>query len=255
MSTESDSAVMLGTFRLDDDKPADPEIVLTNCRDTALLGRLVTVFSENPDIRFFLIIDDTQAFDPAKDYYFVKDGSNWVLGSEDIFVEVLFDDTNFNPNGSEETFAIMQNDVGDYSIVTGQTTDIPDDILVDMDQEDIFSEPTIAFDEADTEHLFIDPSVLADGENEIIVNNFRLGNDILEFPDGVSVKDVVMDDNADFTDVIVGDISDNSGESDIVVRLLGVCQADLPAPEYGADADSLAEELINQLVNSGINLD
>lgn len=257
MSGNPENTPMLGTYVLDGDTPTDPQIVLANCQDTMMLGQLVTLFGANPVIRFFLVPGESEISDPSMEFFFVKDNGNWVLASGSTLTNVLFDDTGFNPGGSEGTFSIIQEGDGTYTIATGVPSDAPvaAHLLVDIPEEDIFTEVPLGGTDSEAEHFFIDPSVLDDGESEIIVNNFRLGSDILELPDDMSVKDVLFNSETDYTDVVIGRSTDDTGEFDIVVRLLGVSQADLPKPEYGADADNLADDLINQLVSSGISLD
>ena len=68
------NTTMLGTYTLDGNVPVEPEIVLSNCQDTAMLGQLVSMFEGTPDIRFFLIHEvDESAIDLAADFFFLKD--------------------------------------------------------------------------------------------------------------------------------------------------------------------------------------
>lgn len=254
----TNDTTMLGIFTLEDNVPTHPEIVLSNCTDTAMLGQLVTLFDGNPIIRFFLVPGTEESeLDLSADLYFVKDGGSWVLSSGNTMVDILFDNSGFNPNGSEGTFELILDDTGNYMIVTGAEVAAPQAAppLVDSTEDDIFAEMSHAQDTSEAVPFHIDPSVLGDGDNEIIVNDFNVGSDILALPDGMTVKDVVVDADNEFTDVIVGRHSDEIGNSDIVVRLLGVSQADLPGHEYGIEGENVAENLISQLLISGLSLE
>jgi len=254
----TNDTTMLGIFTLEDNVPSQPEIVLSNCTDTAMLGQLVTLFEGNPVIRFFLVPGPEGAkLDMTADLYFIKDGSNWVLGSGNTMADVLFDDTGFNPNGTEDTFELVRDNAGNYTITTGETSVAPidDPLLLDNAEDTIFTEASHAPDTPETEPLYIDPSALEEGQNEIIVNDFNVGSNVLELPEGMTVKDVVVDADNAFTEVIVGPDSDVIGNADIVVRLHGVSQADLPTHEYATEGENMAEDLISQLLNSGLSLE
>lgn len=249
--------MMLGTFSLDGKIPAEPEIVLTNCTDTAMLGNLVSMFQGNPDIRFFLVEGAEEAgIDLNADLYFLKDSGNWVLASHNTMVGVRFDDASFNPTGTEGIFSINQADDGTWSISAdeAQVAHMPpsDQLLVDMAEDDIFgADADIAPTGTDADTFFIDPSVLAQGENEIVLTNFHLGTDSLELPEGMSIKDVIVDTEQDLAEVVIGQ-TDTAGD-DIVVKLLGVAQSDLPTHEYGLESDSANDDIISHMINSGIN--
>jgi len=250
---------MLGTYILDGNVPIEPEIVLANCTDTTMLGQLVSVFQGNPEIRFFLI-DDVQgnAIDLAGDLHFLKDGGNWVLANNDSLLSVLFDDAGFNPNGTEDTFSLTQVDDGSWAIATDDLAalaDMPpsDQLLVDLAENDLFVDDSVAATGTDHDSFFIDPSVLENGESEIVVSNFTVGSDTLELPEGMSVKDVIVDTEHDLTEVVIG--QNDTVHDDIVVKLLGVSQPDLPMHDYGIDSDPSTDDLINHLINSGMNVD
>lgn len=251
---DMDTTTMLGTFTLEGDVPVEPEIVLGNCTDTAMLGQLVTVFQGNPDIRFFLINDvEENAIDLAAESFFLKDSGNWVLANNNLMVDVLFDDASFNPGGSEGTFSLVRGEDGTYTIAHGDA-DIPvvDHMLVDSAEDDLFANTDLA-DDADG--IFIDPSVLADGESEIVLTNFTVGSNTLELPDGMSISDVIVDNEQDFTQVVISQTGSQAETDDIVVKLLGVSQPDLPVQDFGLEAENSGDDLINHLINSGMNVD
>ena len=250
---------MLGTYILEGNMPSEPDIVLVNSTDTTMLGQLISVFQNNPDIRFFLLHNiDENTVDLAGDFHFVKDGGNWVLANNNSILEVHFDNADFNPAGSESLFSIGQTSDGSWAISTEDIAAIADlppseHLLVDLAEDGILVDGSVAETTLDSESFFIDPSVLGHGENEIVFTNFTVGSDTLELPDGLSVKDVIVDTEHDVTELIIG--QDNTTNDDIVVKLLGVSQPDLPMHEYGIDSDHATDDLINHLINSGMNVD
>ncbi|WP_148266955.1 hypothetical protein [Pseudodesulfovibrio mercurii] len=261
----TNETTMLGTYALDGNVPVDPEIVLANCRDTAMLGRLVDMFAGDPDIRFFLLPDvDRAAVDLAGPFHFIRDAGDWVLANSDTLHHVLFDDAGFHPGGHEGTFALIRLDDGSYALDTGSHADagadLPHDaLLVDMPGHDIFVDGHTAHlaghPDGHTAHadaddgLFIAPSVLGDGQSEIVVTNFTVGSDHLHLSENLSVKDVVVDNEHDLTSVILGQ-NDHAGD-DIVVKLLGVSHPDIPVHDFPIDADHSTDDLINHLIHSG----
>lgn len=243
------TVTMLGTYMLDGDIPVDPEIVLANCTDTVMLGQLVSLFQGNPDIRFFLLdtMDET-AIDMAADFHFLKDSGNWVLANNNTMLDVKFDDADFNPSGTEGTFSLVQED-GGYAIITEQFSG--DQLLVDLPEDDIFQDISDSSDDA-SDTIHIDQSVLAEGENEIVVTDFTVGSDHLELGHGLSVKDVTVDTEQDFTQLVVSQ-ADQMGDHDIIVKLMGTSQPDIPIRDYGIDQDTSTDDLINHLIQSGTN--
>nr|WP_287410700.1 hypothetical protein [Pseudodesulfovibrio sp.] len=257
--TNMNDTTMLGTYSLEGNVPVEPEIVLANCMDTAMLGQLVSVFQGNPDIRFFLIHDAPEnAVDLTGDLHFLKDGGSWVLANNNSLLGVLFDNADFNPNGTEDTFSLSQNIDGSWAVMMDNTPSLADlppseQLLVDLAEDNLFVDDNVAGTSTDHDSFFIDPSVLEHGENEIIVSNFTVGSDTLELPEGMSVKDVIVDTEHDLTEVIIG--QNDTGHDDIVVKLLGVSQPDLPTHDYGIDTDTSTDDLINHLISSGMNVD
>jgi hypothetical protein len=255
---DMNQTTMLGTYTLDGDVPVQPEIVLANCTDTARVGQLVSAFQGLPDIRFFLIENvDENAIDLNADFHFLKDGGNWILANHNTMMEVLFDDAGFNPVGSEGTFALNPGDDGSWSIVTGdeaaQSAHLPpsEQLLVDMGHDDIFAGDSHAIHvTTEPETFFVDPSVLAQGEHEILVANFTIGHDTLELPEGLSIKDVVVDTEHDLTEVIISG-ADNT--EDFVVKLMGMHQPDLPGQDYAITSDTDGDDLIHHMINSGLH--
>lgn len=251
---DMNETTMLGTYTLDGDAPIEPEIVLSNCTDTTMLGQLVSVFKGNPDIRFFLIENvDESSIDLGADFHFLKDHGNWILANHNTMMDVLFDDASFNPAGTEGTFSLYQDENGAWGVATGEDYLPPSDqLLVDMAEDDIFgadSDPSHIDSESDT--FFIDPSVLAQGEHEILVSDFTPGHDTLELPEGMEVKNIVVDAEHDLTEIVIGQNNAPSGD-DIVVKLLGVSQPDLLGQDYGVETDTSGEDLIAHLINSGM---
>jgi hypothetical protein len=268
---------MLGTYTLDGDVPVDPEIVLSNCQDSAMLGQLVGMFAGDADIRFFVLPDvDRAAVDLGADFHFIKDTGNWVLANNNTMHDVLFDDAGFNPGGHEGTFSISLLGDGSYALNLGADTDpgadLPHDgLLVDLPEHDLFvnGHPAHAVGHeghmeahmgghelhagANADGLFIDPSVLAHGQSEIVVTNFTIGSNHLELPDNLSVKDVVVDSEHDLTSVIIAQ-NDHAGD-DIVVKLLGVTHPDVPAHDLHIDANHSGDDLISHLIHSGRHMD
>lgn len=272
--TDSNSmhqTTMLGTFTLDGNVPVDPEIVLSDCQDTAMLGQLVGMFAGDADIRFFLLPDvDRAAVDLGADFHFIKDSGNWVLANSNTMHDVLFDDAGFNPGGHEGTFSISLLGDGTYALNTGDAdlgADLPHDaLLVDLPEHDIFADGHAHTDGhaghpgghelhagENADGLFIDPSVLDHGQSEIVVTNFTLGSNHLELPDNLSVKDVVVDNEHDLTSVIIAQ-NDHMGD-DIVVKLLGVSHPDMPGHDLHIDADHSGDDLITHLIHSGRHVD
>jgi len=251
---------MLGTYTLDGDVPVQPEIVLANCTDTAMVGHLVSAFQGTPDIRFFLIENiNEDAVDLNADFHFLKDNGNWVLANHNTMMDILFDDAGFNPAGSEGTFALSPGGDGSWSITAGDeaahTAYLPPDdhLLADTGQDDLFAgNGNAAHAATEPETFFIDPSVLAQGEHEILVANFTLGHDTLELPEGLAIKDVVVDTEHDLTEVIV---SGAGSTDDFVVKLMGVHQPDLPDHDYTIAADADAGDLISHMIHSGLHGD
>jgi hypothetical protein len=237
---------MLGTFTLDGNVPVDPEIVLSDCRDTAMLGRLVGMFAADAEIRFFLLPDvDRAAVDLGADFHFIKDSGDWVLANSNTMHDVLFDDAGLN-TGADDPGA-----------------DLPhDSLLVDLPEHNIFADGHVHMDGPaghsgghelhageNADGLFIDPSALDHGQSEIVVSNFTLGSNHLELPDNLSVKDVVVDNEHDLTSVILAQ-NDHTGD-DIVVKLLGVSHPDMPGHDIHVDADHSGDDLITHLIHSG----
>ena len=250
---------MLGTYSLDGNVPVDPEIVLANCQDTNMLGQLVTMFSGDPDIRFFLLNDiDEDALDLGADFHFLRDGGNWVLANNNQLLSVHFDDAGFNPSGSEETFSLIRTDDGGFTISTGAMAhahgyQTSAQLLVDMAEDNLFVHGHDHGHHLDADHdtFFVDPSVLAEGHSEIVVTNFTFGSNHLGLSDGLSIKDVVVDNEHDLTEVVIGH-ADHAGD-DIVVKLLGVSQPDMPMHEYGIEGEHSTDDLINHLIHSGMS--
>lgn len=251
---------MLGTYTLDGNVPVSPEIVLANCHDTTMLGRLVAMFEGDPDVKFFIVHDvDRTSVDLGAAFHFVKDAGSWVLANNNTLHSVLFDDASFNPNGHEGTFALTPLADGSYFIDTGDGA-AHGALLVDMPDDDIFGNGVEAaaagtghHADADSNSLFIDPSVLGDGQSEIVVTNFNFGSDHLELADALSVKDVVVDSENDQTSIILSQ-NDHAGD-DIVVKLLGVSHPDIPAHGFHVETDHSADDLINHLIHSGRDVD
>ena len=250
---------MLGTYTLDGDIPVEPEIVLTNCTDTNMVGQLVSAFRGNPEVRFFLIENiDENAIDLNADFHFLKDSGDWVLANHNTMMGVLFDDASFNPMGNAGTFSLDQGEDG-WTLATGddlaQVAYLPsnDQLLVDMDNNDIFgAETDMVHTTSEPETFFIDPSVLAQGEHEILVTNFTLGHDTLELPEGLAIKDVVVDTAHDITEVV---LSGSNSTDDIVVKLMGANQPALPAHDLGLSDDSGGDDLVSHMISSGLHSD
>ncbi|BDQ38874.1 hypothetical protein SYK_32340 [Pseudodesulfovibrio nedwellii] len=234
---------MLGTFVLKDGIPSEPDIVLANCRDSAMLGRLVSMFSNHSDIRFFLVENvDDMGLDLNADLHFLKDGGNWVLANNDTLVDVLFDRANFNPAGSEGTFLIVPEE-GGYALITSD--DEPGQMFSD---DFLFVAHTVAGVDDDSDGFFIDPSVLENGEDKIVVSDFHFGSDVLELPLGMYIKDVLVDHEHDFTEVIIGQI--DALHDDIVVKLLGVSQFDMPTSHMDMAGD---QDAVNSMIQAIID--
>ena len=245
---------MLGTYILEDDVPAQPEIVLADCRDATMLGQLVSMFSDDPQVRFFVLPDvDRDAVNLGADFHFIKDNGDWVLSNDNALHNVLFDDAGFNPGGHQATFSLSPQADG----ATDLGADLPHHaLLVDMPENDIFADGTAPHGGGQAIHaasdsggLFIDPSVLGDGQHEIVINDFNWGGNHLELPEHMSIKDVVVDDAHDLTSVLIG--SNDRADGDIVVRLPGVSHTDIPAHELHMDADHATDDLINHLIHAG----
>ncbi|WP_207264898.1 hypothetical protein [Desulfovibrio sp. Huiquan2017] len=243
---------MLGTYTLEDDVPAQPEIVLSDCRDTSMLGQLVGMFANDPEVRFFVLPDvDREAVDLGADFHFIRDAGDWVLANNDTMHHVLFDNAGFHPGGHEGTFSISRLADGSYALDTAAHAalgaDLPDDaLLVYMPGHDLCVDGHPVHTDGD---LFIDPSVLGNGQSEIVVTDFTVGSDHLQFPDTLSVKDVIVDAEHDLTSVTIG--QNDHADGDIVVKLLGVSHPDMPMHDFRIDADHSTDDLINHLIHSG----
>ena len=244
MSENFTDSPMLGTYTLDNGVPVDPQIVLTNCRDTNMLRHLITVFGDNPDVRFFLIPGEhTSEIDPAADIYFVRHNGNWVLSQGDTVTDVLFDGLDFNPDGMEGMFSLAQ--TGDESWDINAAHLPPGEhLLVEDSDENIFGGEIEMADSVDAETFLIDPSVLEQGETEIVLNNFHFGVDTLAFPDGLAVKNVIVDSANDLTEVIL-ERENYPDDADIIVKLLGVAPANIG---HEAASDLAASDDLNLVV-------
>lgn len=254
-TSNMNTTTMLGTYSLDDGVPVDPEIVLANCHDTAMLGQLVNMFAGSQDVRFFLLHEvDERGVDFGADFHFIKDSGNWVLANNDHMMDVLFDDASFNPSGSEGTFSLVSLDDGSWAIdahtVGAFDLPAPDQLLVDMPEHDLFVDSHVIHADTDSDTIFIDPSVLHDGNSEILVSNFSVGHDSLELPDGMIVRNVVVDDTHNVTELIIGQENALAGHDDIVVKLLGVSQPDLPINDFGLEPERATDDLIDHIINS-----
>lgn len=246
------NSTMLGTYTLDGDVPVEPEIVLANCTDTAMVTRLVSAFRGSPDIRFFMLENvDEDIVDLNADFHFLKDNGNWVLANHNTLLDVLFDDAGFNPGGNETTFTLAED--GSWAVdAENETTDAAGmphdaDFLLDMGEHDLFVNHDTPNTDAEPATFYVDPSLLPAGEHEILVSDFTLGHDILELPADMAVKDVIVDAEHDLTRLIL-----DGGESDIVVSLMGVLQADLPDHDFAMTADS-GDDLISHMIHSGMH--
>lgn len=245
---------MLGTYILDEDVPTQPEIVLADCRDTTMLDQLVSMFSDDPQIRFFVLPDvERDAVNLGADFHFIRDNGDWVLSNGNTLHNVLFDDAGFNPGGHQATFSLPLPVDGAADL----GVELPHDVLlVDMPEDDIFANGRAPHEslhapqaDPDSDGLFIDPSVLGDGQHEIVVNDFTWGGNHLELPEHMSIKDVMVDDAHDLTSVLIG--SNDRADNDIVVRLPGVPHPDIPAHELQMDAAHSTDDLINHLIHAG----
>ncbi|MGE4424518.1 MAG: hypothetical protein AB7D39_19610 [Pseudodesulfovibrio sp.] len=257
-TSHMNTTTMLGTYSLEDGVPVDPEIVLANCHDTAMLGQLVNMFAGSQDVRFFLLHEvDEHRVDFGADFHFVKDSGNWVLANHDHMIDVLFDDASFNPTGSEGTFSLVSLDDGSWTIdahaVDAYDLPSPDQLLVDMPEHDLFVQNHVIDADSDSETIFIDPSVLHNGDSEILVANFSVGHDSLELPDGMIVRNVVVDDTHNVTELTIGQEDALTGNDDIVVKLLGVSQPDLPSTDFGLEPEHATDDLINHIINSHLS--
>ena len=244
MSENFTDSPMLGTYTLENGVPVDPQIVLTNCRDTTMLRQLITVFGGNPNVRFFLIPGEhTSEIDPAEDIYFVRHNGNWVLSQGHTVTDVLFGERDFNPDGMEGMFSLAQTDDGSWDV---NAAHLPpgEHLLVKDSDDDIFGGDTEVADALDAETFFIDPSVLEQGENEIVLNNFHFGVDTLALPDGLAVKNVIVDSSNDLTEVIL-EWENYPDDADIIVKLLGVDPANIG---HEAASDLAASDDLNLVV-------
>jgi hypothetical protein len=260
---------MLGTYSLDGNVPVEPEIVLSNCRDTAMLGRLVGMFADSDDVRFFLVHDiDPNTLDLGADFHFVKDSGAWVLANDDTMIKVLFDDTSFNPSGPEETFSLVHLHDGSWSVdahadLSGADlpgADLPDaagdHLLVDSEAHDIFVGDHVVHADEGSGSIFIDPSVMQDGNGEIVVTNFVMGQDTLELPEDMVVRDVTVDGDHNLTELIIGQQDGPDGQDDIVIKLLsalpdpGAAHSSAVDLDSGSDIDHLIQHIIDSPDNS-----
>jgi len=261
--TSMNHTTMLGTYSLDGNVPVEPEIVLSNCRDTAMLGRLVGMFADSDDVRFFLVHDiDPNAIDLGADLHFVKDSGAWVLANNDNMINVLFDDTSFNPSGPEETFSLVHLDDGSWSVdahadLSG--ADLPDaaggHLLVDNEAHDIFVGDHVVHADEGAGSIFIDPSVMQDGNGEIVVANFVMGQDTLELPEDMTVRDVTVDSDHNLTELIIGPQDGPDGQDDIVIKLLSALPdpGEVPSSAVDLDSGSDIDHLIQHIIDSPDN--
>lgn len=253
---------MLGTYTLDGKAPVDPEIVLSNCQDTAMLGRLVGMFADNDDVRFFLVHGiDQNAVDLGADFHFVKDSGAWVLANNDNMIPVLFDDPSLSTSGPEGTFSLVHLDDGSWSIDTHAQAALPDadipdptgdQLLVDSEAHDIFVGDHVIHTDTESGSVYIDPSILQDGNGEIVVTNFVVGQDTLELPQDMFVRDVSVDGDHNLTELIIGQLDAPDGHDDIVVKLLNALPdpGEIPSSPVNLDSGSDIDQLIQHIIDS-----
>lgn len=160
---------------------------------------------------------------------------------------------------------ILNGGKGDDTLVGDDGNDVlsggkGNDLLVGGDGNDLFlagaGDDTIEASGGDTVNLgggndghdtiIIDPSVLGDGSNELIINDFHDG-DTLELKGDTVVKDIVADESGDFTQLLIGD--DGSSNNDVIVKLMGVNPVQLDATTH-VDVDTQADDLIQYMIDS-----
>jgi VCBS repeat-containing protein len=130
-----------------------------------------------------------------------------------------------------------------------------DDLLIGGLGNDTFHpgsghDTIITGDGSDT--IIIDPSVLADGGGEIVVQDFSVGTDALDLQDGMHVHNIEYGTTADsisYADVLV---SDDAGHQ-VVVKLLGVTQTDISDHQSSVTPADHADDLIQYMIDSGNN--
>jgi Cadherin domain./Hemolysin-type calcium-binding repeat (2 copies). len=130
-----------------------------------------------------------------------------------------------------------------------------DDLLIGGLGDDTFN-PGSGHDVINTgegnDTIIIDPSVLAHGGGEIVVEDFTVGTDSLDFQNGMHVDSINYGTTAEgisYTDVLVGDDADNQ----VVVKLLGVAQADFSGHETPVTSGDHVDDLLQYMIDSGHN--
>ncbi|MBI9081454.1 MAG: hypothetical protein JEY79_17145 [Pseudodesulfovibrio sp.] len=250
---------MLGIYSLEGDVPVGPEIVLANCKDPAMLGQMLSVFENSDHVRFFLASNiDEETLELGNNLHFVKDHGNWVLAMGDDYVEVLFNDNNFNSTGNHGSFEIVPGEDGTSALKINDPAHIIDDSNVFLSDDTLpllINETTDELmlasssdDENGPHTIHIAQSALAETGNEHVVENFSVG-DTLELKDGLTIKDITWDTNEDQTDytlILVGDDDGNHA----AVKLLGVSQADLSAHQTDVDVGTTTDDLIQHMIDS-----
>jgi len=254
---------MLGIYSLENGAPIDPEIVLANCKDPAMLGQVVQVFQNNGDIRFFLINGiDGDNTDFGNDLYFIKDNGNWILAADNTMIDVRFDDSSFNPTGTESSFSIIQGDDGAFELVLGETITEPEDMLLTDGNDFLIHEGSdeILIEEGgdaspsdnETDTIIIDQSALNGdpSSNMMVIEDYNAGTDSLSMQESMIIKAVNSycdtKDHIEYTEVMMGD---NDG-NDTVVRLLGVSRENLEQFSSNVDTDTKADDLIQYMIDS-----
>jgi len=188
---------------------------------------------------------DAEIVDTGQDVIEGTQGDDFILGADRDVID--------GTDSEQEDADIIDAGTGDDAIYAGDGADLlvggeGDDFIFAGGGDDQISAGTgdnyvITGEGSDT--IYIDQSVLAEGRDEIIVEDFTVGEDVLQLDEGLSIKDITLDENSDFTELLIGD-EDNG----VVVKLLGVNPTDFSEHQSSVDPDTQADDLIQYMIDS-----
>jgi len=247
---------MLGVYRLYKNHPVEPEIVLTNCTNPAMVDQIMQMTSANEDVHFFLMESDSQCLTNDSQLFFIKDGCNWTIAFEDTLLKIWFDDASFNPKGSEMTFAVLENLNGKTETVTNEPSTLSVDDLLANSEDDIqlSSRDNSGIHEDSNPPLIIDPSVLTNSQEVHEINDERPALlDALDLPEGTTIKTLNTTSADDglilYTELLVADALGTN----TFYRLLGVSPQSFEEYEAELNYTSTTEGLILYMIDSENN--
>uniref|UniRef100_UPI0004784E19 tandem-95 repeat protein n=1 Tax=Desulfovibrio oxyclinae TaxID=63560 RepID=UPI0004784E19 len=100
---------------------------------------------------------------------------------------------------------------------------------------------------AGEDSIFIDPSLLTDG-NEIVVEDYNVREDSIQLAEGMSIESMSYDSDNGLAQLLV---SEDSGEQEVVVKLMGMSRADFDQFDTTVHADVQPDDLVQHVIDSG----